>query len=220
MRHSSIGAVIFDLDGTLADTIGDLGTAVNSVLAAHGYPGHALPVYKKMVGNGFSVLMERALPPAAAEDKGLSRDLCAQAIEAYSHIALDTTSPFPGIAELLSALHKRNVACAVLSNKPDEITRHMVGALFPGIPFLAVMGGKASMPRKPDPAGAMAIMALSSFSPTQWALVGDSGVDMTTGVACGILPLGASWGYRSREELRSHGAGGILEKPSDLLLYL
>jgi phosphoglycolate phosphatase len=211
---------MFDLDGTLADTIGDLSRAVNSILAAHDFPEHSLPIFKKMVGNGFSTLMKRALPPSVADDKEMFRYLSTQAAEEYSNMALDTTKPYPGILAMLAALLERRIACAVLSNKPDEITKRMVSALFHETPFLAVIGDQASMPRKPDPAGALAIVALSGLSPSRWVFVGDSGVDMATGVASGMLPLGASWGYRSIEELSIHGAAGILEKPSDLLVYL
>ncbi len=220
MKHSSIGAVIFDLDGTLADTIKDLAAAFNSVLAAHGHPGHSFGMYKKMVGNGFMALMERSLPPLAATDKEHVGILFSEAVTVYTSMALDTTKPFPGVQELLSTLQERSIILAVLSNKPDEMTRQMVSALFPGTSFIAVFGDKASRPRKPDPSAALSTAALSDLPASRWAFVGDSGVDMATGLAGGMLPLGASWGYRSREELRTHGAAAILEKPSDLLLHL
>jgi phosphoglycolate phosphatase len=219
MPHS-IGAVIFDLDGTLADTIGDLGGAVNDLLAARGFPVHPINRYKKMVGNGFAALMKRALPPSIAENEALFRALAEEAAASYAHRSLDTTKPFQGIPELLAALAHRGLLLAVLSNKPDAMTKHMVASLFPETSFLAVAGDKPLSPRKPDPAGALAIAALSGIAPSGWAFVGDSGVDMETGAASGMLPLGASWGYRSAAELRERGAAGILEKPSDLLLYL
>jgi len=216
----SIGAVIFDLDGTLADTIGDLATAVNAVLAAHNFPLHPFSAYKTMVGNGFSSLLKRALPGGAAEDDRFFDTLLIEASSTYARELLNTTKPYPGIAELLSALQERSVLCAVLSNKPDKMTRHMVSSLFPEVSFLAVMGDKVSRPKKPDPSSALAIAALAGIPPSRFAFVGDSGVDMETGKAGGMLPLGASWGYRSIAELGDHGAAGILEKPSDLLNYL
>jgi phosphoglycolate phosphatase len=220
LTKSPIGAVIFDLDGTLADTIGDLATVVNAVLAAHDFPLHPFSSYKTMVGNGFSSLMERALPAQAVEDDRLFAAILAEASSIYASDLLNTTKPYPGIPELLSALQAREIRCAVLSNKPDEMTRHMVSSLFPRVPFLAVMGDKVSRPKKPDPSNALTIAALAGIPPSRFAFVGDSGVDMETAKSSGMLPLGASWGYRSIAELEAHGAAAILEQPSDLLKYL
>lgn len=220
MTHTSIQAAIFDLDGTLADTIGDLGRAVNSVLSAHGFPEHSIPTLKNMVGNGFTTLMRRALPQETAGNEALFHRLLEEAASAYSLMALDTTKPYPGIVELLDSLRERKIPCAVLSNKPDAMTKAMVSALFPDISFIAVIGDRPGMPRKPDPSSALAIAAHSGILPSRWAFVGDSGVDMRTGQASGMLPLGASWGFRAIEELLENGAAGILETPGDLLRYL
>lgn len=219
-----IKAVIFDLDGTLADTIDDMGNAVNAVLSAHGFPEHNVNMYKQMVGNGFAVLMRRALPPSIASpedgNEELFESLLAEAVSEYSRRSLETTKPFPGIEELLDVLSKKRLLCSVLSNKPDELTKHMVGALFPKISFLAVRGDRAHAPRKPDPSTALEIAKRAGVSPGEFAFIGDSGVDMKTGVASGMLPLGASWGYRSIAELEEGGAAGILFKPSDFFAYL
>ncbi|PKL03532.1 MAG: hypothetical protein CVV53_09200 [Spirochaetae bacterium HGW-Spirochaetae-9] len=219
-----IKAAIFDLDGTLADTIEDMGNAVNTVLSAHGFPEHSVTLYKQMVGNGFAMLMRRALPPDIASpadgNEKLFKTLLADAVSEYSRRSLETTKPFPGIEELLSVLSERNLLCAVLSNKPDELTKHMVGSLFPKTPFVAVLGDRAHAPRKPDPSTALEIARLAGASPEEFAFIGDSGVDMKTGVASGMLPLGASWGYRSIAELKEGGAAGILAKPSDFIAYL
>ncbi|HWP69048.1 MAG TPA: HAD hydrolase-like protein, partial [Rectinemataceae bacterium] len=171
-------------------------------------------------GNGFSTLMERALPPSISDDMSLLSGVSKEAALAYAAMALATTKPFPGIPELLSELRKRSIVLAVLSNKPDEMTKTMVRALFPDIPFLQVMGDKLGSPRKPDPANAVAIAALSGIPLREWAFVGDSGVDMKTGKASGMLPCGAAWGYRSVSELEDHGAEVILEKPADLLCFI
>lgn len=219
-----IRAAIFDLDGTLADTIGDLGDAVNYVLSAHGFPEHNIHTYKVMVGNGFAMLMRRALPPSVASletgNEELFTTLLHEAVSEYTHRSLATTKPFPGIKELLTALSDRKLLCSVLSNKPDQMVKHMVAALFPHIPFLTVVGDRESAPRKPDPSSALEIARLAGIPPGQFAFIGDSGVDMKTGAASGMLPLGASWGYRSRAELENGGAAGILDKPSDFLIYL
>ena len=134
-----------------------------------------------MVGNGFSTLIERALPSTALENKDLLSSISREASKAYSDMALATTKPFPGIPELLSELRARAVVMAVLSNKPDPMTREMIDALFPEIPFLQVLGDKPGSPRKPDPSNALAIAALSGIPLQDWAFVGDSGVDMETG---------------------------------------
>lgn len=220
MAASSPQAVIFDLDGTLADTLGDLGGAVNAVLAAHGFPEHPLSDLRSMVGRGFAAMMRQALPLEASQNEGLFEVLLAEAIELYSRRALDTSRPYPGIPELLSALRHKNILLAVLSNKPDAIAKAMVAGLFPDTAFIAAWGNREGMPRKPDPAAALAIAELSGLPPRSWAFVGDSGVDMKTGKAGGMLPLGASWGYRTVEELKENGAAGILASPADLLLYL
>ena len=220
MTALSINAIIFDLDGTLADTIGDLAASVNATLTAHDFPRHPLADYRTMVGNGFAALIQRALPREAAEDDRTFKGLLAEASSLYARESLATTKPYPGIPELLSELQERRIPCAVLSNKPDDMTRRMVSSLFPEILFLAVIGDKASRPKKPNPASALAIAGLAGIPPSRFAFVGDSGVDMETASSAGMLPLGASWGYRSIEELEAHGAFAILEKPSELLRRL
>lgn len=212
-----IQAVLFDLDGTLADTIGDIGAAVNSLLAERGYPIHGIAMYKRMVGNGFANLMRRALPGNVSGDESLFSALAREAAARYAERSLETTKPFQGIPGLLETLTERGLRCAVLSNKPDAITKSMVAALFPTIKFLAVLGDRPGVPRKPDPAEALAIAASSGIPAERWAFIGDSGVDMETGSAAGMIPLGASWGYRSVEELLANGAAGILDTPMDFL---
>jgi phosphoglycolate phosphatase len=216
LETSSLEAVIFDLDGTLADTILDLGAAVNSVLERHGLPLHPSADYRRMVGRGFSLLMQQALPGHLVSDPERFSELAAEAAREYSLHALDTTKPFPGIAELLDRLAASRILMAVLSNKPDAMTKSMVSALFPGIPFIEVSGDREGIPRKPDPAAARAIAQKSGIPARRWAFVGDSGVDMATGKAAGMLPVGVAWGYRNREELHSEGAAALIESPDEL----
>lgn len=216
----SLSAVIFDLDGTLADTITDIGNAVNLTLRAHGFPSHLIESYKLMVGNGFSTLMQRALPEGAANDAALFPRLVSEAAERYRVMSLDTTVPFAGVSDLLTALAGRGVKLAVLSNKPDALTKMLIPALFPGISFVAIEGDLPGKCRKPDPERALQIVALAGVAPGQTAFVGDSGVDMETGVNGNMTPLGAAWGYRTVEELQEHGARAILKKPADLLTFV
>ncbi|MCE1197214.1 HAD family hydrolase [bacterium] len=215
-----IQAVIFDLDGTLADTIGDIGAAVNSLLAERGYAQHDLDVYKLMVGNGFANLMRRALPDEVVADEILFSSLASEAAARYAARALATTKPFEGVVDLLEALSTRGIPCAVLSNKPDPMAKTMIALLFPAAKFLAVLGDRPGVPRKPDPSEALAIAASSGIPAERWAFVGDSGVDMATGSSAGMTPLGVSWGYRSVGELLESGASAILRTPADLLCYL
>jgi phosphoglycolate phosphatase len=210
-------AIIFDLDGTLADTIGDIGAAVNSLLAERGYPLHDIAVYKRMVGNGFANLMRRALPAHVVADDALFTALSREASARYAARSLETTRPFERIPAMLEALAARGVRCAVLSNKPDAMTKSMVEALFPSTRFLAVLGDRPGVPRKPDPSEALAIIANSGIPAELWAFVGDSDVDMRTGRAAGMTSFGVSWGYRSVDELIAGGASAILKTPSDLL---
>ena len=212
-------AVLFDLDGTLADTIEDLGGAFNRVLESHGYPVFPVERYKTMVGNGFLALTRRAIPPEAAADDTLVERINAEAEELYSEHFLDLTRPFPGIPELLTALSGRGILLAVLSNKPDRMVKRIVRSLFPDRDFFVTEGNKPSMPHKPDPTAALSIVAHSGIPSSEWCFVGDSGVDMKTGLAAGMLPLGAVWGYRSREEMTAGGAAALLEAPLDLLRY-
>jgi phosphoglycolate phosphatase len=216
---SSPRAVLFDLDGTLADTIEDLGGAFNSVLSSRGYPIHPIDQYKTKVGNGFITLTRKALPPEAAADQSLVEAVNAEAEELYSKHFLDLTRPFPEVPKLLTALREQNITLAVLSNKPDRMVGVIVHALFPGTTFFITEGNKPSMPHKPDPSAALAIVAASGIPASDWVFVGDSGVDMKTGRAAGMLPLGAAWGYRSRQEMIEGGAAGLLETPMELLEY-
>ncbi len=210
-------AVLFDLDGTLADTIDDLGGAFNAVLKSHGYPIFPVGSYKTMVGNGFLALTRKALPPDAAADEALVERINAEAEALYSEHFLDLTHPFPGIPELLAALGEKGVVLAVLSNKPDRMVKTIVGSLFPSVRFIATDGNKPHMPHKPDPAAALAIASESGIPASAWAFVGDSGVDMKTACAAGMLPCAALWGYRGRQELEEGGAKVLLHTPADLL---
>jgi phosphoglycolate phosphatase len=216
----SLSAVLFDLDGTLADTITDISNAVNVTLQAHGYPTHPIESYKLMVGNGFRMLMQRALPQEVVIKEEVFAKLVVEASERYQAMSLDTTVPFPGTAQTLSELASRRIKIGVLSNKPDALTKMLVNTLFPGIPFVAIEGDLPGKPRKPDPSRALEMLEKAAALPQESAFVGDSGVDMETARNGKMLPLGASWGYRSIEELQEYGAQVILAEPADILRYL
>jgi phosphoglycolate phosphatase len=212
-------AVVFDLDGTLADTIEDLANAVNRMLAGRGLPEHDLTHYKLMVGDGFRNLVTRALPEShrSGDYIELAR---AEASADYALRCLERTAPYPGIEELLAALAARGVAAAVLSNKPDALTKKVIAGLFPDDRFAVVRGEMPGFPRKPDPASALDLCARMGVLPSETLYLGDSGVDMKTAAAAGFFSLGALWGFRGEKELSEAGANALLHSPLDLLQYL
>jgi phosphoglycolate phosphatase len=212
-------AVIFDLDGTLADTIDDIAGAVNRMLSRRGLPEHDAGLYKLMVGDGFRNLVTRALPEELRGEEYVE-EARAEAAEDYAGRCLERTRPYPGARELLSALAARGVSLAILSNKPDALTKKCVAGLFPLVRFELVRGEVAEFPRKPDPASALDACARMGADPAETVYLGDSGVDMRTAKAAGFLALGALWGFRGESELREAGADALLASPLDLLQYV
>lgn len=209
-------AVLFDLDGTLLDTLEDIAAAVNRALASLGFPPHPNKAYRYFVGEGIGELARRALPENRRGVDDVKACLSAISRE-YGGSLLVKTQPYPGVPELLAELVKRNILCAVVSNKPHELTMRSVRALFPGVPFGAVLGERTGIPTKPDPAIALEAAAALGVAPAQCAYVGDSGVDMKTAVAAGMFPVGALWGFRDKDELVANGAKALLKHPMDLL---
>jgi phosphoglycolate phosphatase len=212
-------ATIFDLDGTLADTIEDIANAVNRMLSRRGLPEHNLARYKLMVGEGFRNLVTRALPDNL-RDENYIEGARAEASADYALRCLERSAPYPGIRELLAALAAKGVAFAVLSNKPDALTKKVIAGLFPEESFAFVRGEMEGFPRKPDPASALDLCARMGASPDETLYLGDSGVDMKTATAAGFTALGALWGFRGEKELSEAGADALLDKPLDLLQYL
>lgn len=211
-----IDAVIFDVDGTLLNTLGDMADAANRVLAESGFPTHPDESYKQYIGSGVRVLFDRALPPGADTDDQV--ECCvSRFLDVYGECWNIRTRPYDGIPELLDELARRDIALAVLSNKPDAFTRRCVEFYFARQPFRVVSGDRPDRPRKPDPSGALAIAHDLAIPPDRFLYLGDSSVDMQTGHRAGMHPIGASWGFRSVDELREHGAEAIVDHPSDLL---
>lgn len=209
-------AVLFDLDGTLTDTIDDIADAMNLALRTHGLPEHPAEAYKYMVGNGARKLAQRAV--------GDRQDLAESVLDAYqkqyeTHNAVKTHA-YPGITELLEALTARGLKICVLSNKPDADTQNVVCHYFPSVRFDAIQGQLDSIPVKPDPAGAIMLAARLGTAPSDFAYLGDTYVDMTCARSAGMHPYGVLWGFRTAKELTESGAEVLLEKPLDLLGYL
>lgn len=213
MTHSK--CVLFDLDGTLVDSLTDLADSMNRVLTRQGLPTHPVQAYRYYVGEGIVTLVQRALP-AEARQEDLVQDCARKMRQEYALHWADTTSPYPGIAELLDALAGRGVEMAILSNKPDELTRQVVEALLPEWHFAAVAGARETIPRKPDPAGALRIANLLRREPPDFLYLGDTSTDMQTARAARMFAIGALWGFRTADELKEHGAQALLSVPMEL----
>ncbi len=212
-------AVIFDLDGTLLDTLADLADAMNAVLAGAGRAPQPLQAYRYFVGDGMEMLVRRATGLLQGEDALVEQFVAAMRAE-YARRWERQTRPYAGVPELLDALSERGVAMAVLSNKPEPLTRLAVDRLLGRWEFRAVIGARAGAPRKPDPDGAWQIAAGFGLPPARIAYLGDTDTDMRTATAAGMLPVGAAWGFRPAAELRRAGAAHVIATPLELLPLL
>jgi len=216
MEQKAIKGIIFDLDGTLIDSLADIATAANTVLEQFGYPGHTVEAYKTLVGDGVNVLMQRIIPDREISEALRMKFLLAWK-EEYGRQWKVQTRPYEGIEALLQALKARELHLGVLSNKPQEFTQACVAEFFePGLldPVWGLCEGRA---KKPDPKGALDMAAAWSLEADEILYVGDTNTDMQTAVHAGMWPLGVSWGFRSRQELEEHGAKSIIDHPSEML---
>lgn len=183
-------ALVFDLDGTLLDTIADLGEAVNYALEKRGFPPHTLAEYRGMVGNGVRKLVERACPVNLLDE-------CLADFMAYYESHIDVhTAPYAGMPELLEELSSAGVALAVASNKFQSGAEYLVRKLFPGIPFVAILGNREGFPLKPDPAIVETVLEQAGVAKADAALIGDSATDMKTAANAGIPGIAVAWGYQ------------------------
>jgi len=204
---------IFDLDGTLADTICDLGDAVNYGLEKLGFPTHDYESYKKMVGNGVKKLCLRALPE---DKKEKTEELLGLFREYYNVHYLDKTCLYDGMKETLEKLSDSGVVLAVATNKPEDVAREIVMELLPDTDFVKVLGGVDYRPSKPDSAILIEIFAALPDVENRVYMIGDSNVDVQTAKNAGIESIGCAWGFRGRAELEAEGADFIAEKPADI----
>lgn len=209
-------AVLFDLDGTLLDTLQDIADSVNKGLRYLNLPEHKTNDYMALIGEGREVLAARALPEAHRNSTNVQK-LLAHINAEYSVHWADNTRPYQGVAELLDGLTAKGIKLAVLSNKADDLVKMMVNKLLPQWRFIAVTGAKPAVPHKPDPTAALQIASESGISPSHFLYLGDSEIDMKTANGAGMYPLGALWGFRSAEELLDGGAKALLKHPEQLL---
>jgi len=208
--------VLFDLDGTLLDSLVDLAYSMNRVLASQGLPPHPVQAYRYFVGDGIVNLVQRALPPAKAQQHDFVQDCAQKMRQEYGLHWADTTRPYPGITELLDTLATREIQMAILSNKPDALTQEVVKKLLPNWHFAAVAGARETFPRKPDPAGALRIADLLHLEPADFLYLGDTNTDMQTARAARMFAIGALWGFRTAGELKKNGAQALLAGPMEL----
>ena len=211
--------IIFDLDGTLLNTIDDLAMATNHALAENGYPTHPVEAYNFFVGNGINKLFERALPEEARTPENVLR-IRASFIPFYDVHKRDLTRPYDGILELLKTLSDNGVKLAIASNKYQLATEKLVNYYFPDTPFIAVFGQRENVPIKPDPTVVEEIRKLANAEQAETLFVGDSGVDMLTAQQAGVTAVGVTWGFRSAEELRTYNPDYLVAKPDDIRLLL
>lgn len=213
MKH----AVIFDLDGTLLNTLGDLRAATNHALEVRGLPPHSMEEIRQFIGNGIRLLICRAMPEGTPEAE---IDAALDDFKAYyaAHIH-DRTVPYDGIPQLLTALRKRGIQVAVLSNKIDSASQQLIEYFFPGKTDV-VFGEHVGVPRKPDPTSCRMVMQQLGVQPEQVLYVGDSGTDMQTAKNAGLYAVGVTWGFRSKEVLLKCGADVLVHRPEQILQIL
>ncbi len=216
MKYS---AVLFDLDGTLLDSLEGIALAMNAVLSEQGWPTHPTSAYATMVGNGIEEMVECAISPQQADGE-VFKKLVSDYRWHYNRLWLHHSPPYPGIKELLAFLVKKGIALAVLSNKGDDFCKAMVAHFFPQFKFAQVRGVLPGIAQKPDPSGAIAIAKKLAIAPESFLYLGDTDVDMKTAHAARMFAGGVTWGFRSAAELQAAGAGIIFNHPRDVITFL
>ena len=207
--------VIFDLDGTLINSIEDLGQAANYALSKNGFPTHSLASYPFFVGNGVRNLIRKALPEENRNDTTID-SLLKDFKEYYDDHNVDSTKPYDGIMELLKQLQEQGVKLAVASNKYQKATEKIVSQLFPDIKFVSVQGQQDGVNVKPDPSIVLNILGVALVPKAEVLYVGDSGVDMETARRACVDSVGVTWGFRSEKELNEYHADRIVHRASDI----
>jgi phosphoglycolate phosphatase len=212
----AIKAAVFDLDGTLLDTLADLAKAGNQVLQRAGLPIHPVEAYRYFVGDGIDVLTRRILPEELRHDDTVSQ-FTSRMRKAYSEIWADETKPYEGIPEMLGGLAQKGLDLAILSNKPHDMTLLTVRHFFDAKEFVSILGAREGVPKKPDPAGALETARILGHDPAELLYVGDTATDMLTANAAGMYAVGVTWGFRTAKELQESGAKLIIDHPLELL---
>jgi len=211
-------AVLFDLDGTLLNTLEDISDSMNAALATLNCPPHAYAAYKIHVGDGMETLARRALPEGLRDEATVAR--CVLTMRKEYGLRWQKSRPYDGIRDMLDALKERGILLTVLSNKPDDFTKTIMSMMFSEFKWAHVAGARDDIPKKPDPAGALAIAKLVFVAPADFLYLGDTNTDMWTANAAGMFALGALWGFRPADELLASGAKALLNEPAELLKFI
>lgn len=209
-----IKAVLFDLDGTLVDTLGDLSYGVNAELSKRGYPTHPKDAFKIFAGNGIPKMVERAAP--AGTDPEILKEITDSFVKYYSVHYADYTEAYSGTAELVKAIKEKGLKVAVVTNKAQGPAELVVKKFF-GDSFDLIFGQMPGIPAKPDPTAALLAMEALGVTPNECVFMGDSGVDVETGVNSGAYPVGVLWGFRDEKELTENGARSLIKTPQELV---
>ena len=210
--------IIFDLDGTLVDSLADIADAANAALNLQGMPEHPRDNYRHYVGDGLMTLTERMVPAGTAKSHIVET---AELFKVnYQDNWAQSSGPYPGIVAMIDTLVKNKLNIGVLSNKPDNFTQLFVTKFFPGNLFGRVIGNRQDLPKKPDPKGALVIADHFGSEPAFCLLVGDTAVDIKTAQSAGMTSMGVTWGFRGRQELEDSGADIIIDSPSDILSHV
>jgi phosphoglycolate phosphatase len=210
------GCVIFDLDGTLVNTIADIAESMNQALESHDFPPLSLDAYMEKIGWGIKRLAFLALPPSAQNGETVEA-VAAAASRFYAERPLVHSKAYPGIPELVTELRQKKIKTAVLTNKPDPVAKLVINGLFTPPAFDCIWGDQAGRPRKPDPASTWEILMNLDRTPRETIFVGDSEIDIETAHAADCHALGVSWGFRDRTVLERAGADRIIDRPEELL---
>jgi phosphoglycolate phosphatase len=207
-------AIIFDLDGTLLDTLTDIMESVNNVLDKYEFPTHKMQAYKYFIGNGIEVLTRKAFPKDITESE--FRNYFQEVKQEYESRQTLRTKPYNGIEEMLNKLLEKGISISILSNKPDEFAKPTVKHFFPNIKFDIVFGSRNGVERKPSPDAVFEILEKLNFQKEDCFFVGDTAIDMQTSVNAGVDGIGVSWGFRTIEELQENGAKHIIDTPNEI----
>ncbi len=210
-------AVLFDVDGTLLDSLQDLADSMNGTLEHFSFQPHESDRYKYFVGDGMTNLVRRALPASVRNDPAIFAGCFDFMMHAYEQNWNKKTRPYPGIPELLDSLTARGIRMSILSNKPDDFTQMVVQELLSLWDFEVIMGEHPPVPRKPDPSSALDIASRLGIPPAEFLYLGDTATDMQTANRAGMFAVGALWGFRTAEELLDSGAKKLIQKPEQLL---
>jgi len=210
-------AVVFDLDGTLLNTLPDIAHSMNLALADLGHAKHELSAYNTLVGEGLKRLAELALPPGLGNDPVVVESCIKRFRQHYAVECEERSRPYPGIEAMLDELVKRDLPLAIISNKPHDFVVRIATNLLPRWRFDPLLGARAEVPKKPDPTALLEVADALSLPPSACLFVGDTGIDMAAAKAAAMVGVGVLWGFRDHDELVEHGAVHVIDKPSELI---